>query len=116
MRRPAPDGLSLPEKAGFFRRVYDLVARIPPGRVATYGQIAALLEHPRWARTVGWALHSLPEDLSHLPWHRVLNGQGRISTRPSSAEQRRRLEAEGVRFDPDDRVPLGQFLWDGPEP
>ena len=60
----------------FFERVYAVVQMIPPGKVASYGQIAALLEHPRAARTVGWALHVMP-DGSNAPWHRVVNSQGR---------------------------------------
>lgn len=91
------------------------MAQIPFGKVATYGQIAAILDHPRAARTVGWALHGIPEGLD-LPWHRVVNAQGCVSItcRTHSAdEQRRRLEREGVRFDAQDRIPLRAFLWDG---
>ncbi len=56
-----------------------MVAQIPYGKVATYGQIALYLGHPRAARTVGWALHALPEG-TETPWHRVINSQGRVST------------------------------------
>ena len=100
-----------------FERVYELVKRIPPGRVATYGQIAALLGEPRAARTVGWALHALPADRADVPWHRVINSQGRISTggrHHGAARQRKLLEAEGVRFGPDDRVDLRVYGWDPP--
>lgn len=102
---------------GFFQRVYALVALIPTGKVATYGQIAALLEHPRAARTVGWALQALPEGLE-IPWHRVINARGHISAsgrEHSAAEQRLRLEAEGVRFRRDGSIPFGQHLWEGPQ-
>jgi methylated-DNA-protein-cysteine methyltransferase-like protein len=98
----------------FFEQVYALVRCIPPGRVASYGQIARLLGQPHAARTVGWALRGLPEG-SGVPWHRVVNAAGRISLpNPQGAvEQRRLLEAEGVVFDPGDRVDVDRFGWDG---
>jgi len=102
----------------FYRQVYQLVQQIPPGQVATYGQIAALLGNPRAARAVGWALHRLPDGKSdRVPWHRVINAQGRISTscrEHPACEQRRRLEAEGVRFDAMDRISLGEYRWEPP--
>jgi len=82
----------------FRETVWRLVRRIPRGRVATYGQIAALLGRPRSARAVGGALRRCPAD---LPWHRVVNAQGGISGRErmsSMLTQRIRLEAEGVAF------------------
>jgi methylated-DNA-protein-cysteine methyltransferase-like protein len=85
----------------FFERVYELVEQIPPGRVATYGQVAALLGVPRGARAVGWALRALSGKRTRtVPWHRVLGAGGRITLLGGSgpAEQRRRLRAEGVRF------------------
>jgi methylated-DNA-protein-cysteine methyltransferase-like protein len=85
----------------FFSRVYALVAHIPRGRVATYGQVAALLGNPRGARAVGWALRALaPAAARRVPWHRVVGRGGRVSLgdRPAGLEQRRRLRAEGVRF------------------
>jgi methylated-DNA-protein-cysteine methyltransferase-like protein len=86
--------------AGFFARVYALVRRIPRGRVATYGQVAALVGVPRGARAVGWALRGLGHRHAEVPWHRVVGASGRISLdgRASGLEQRRRLRAEGVRF------------------
>ncbi len=85
---------------GFFERVYALVRRIPRGRVATYGQVAALLGVPRGARAVGWALRGIGAREAGVPWHRVVGHGGRISLdgRPSGVLQRRRLRAEGVRF------------------
>ena len=85
----------------FFERVYDVVAEIPRGKVATYGQVAALLGLPRGARAVGWALRALPASRHNtVPWHRVIGAGGRISPRAGSGPlvQRRRLRSEGVRF------------------
>jgi methylated-DNA-protein-cysteine methyltransferase-like protein len=98
----------------FFGQVYAVVLCIPPGRVATYGQIARMLEQPHAARTVGWAMRALPEG-SGVPWFRVVNAAGRISLRGSEgvAEQRRLLEAEGVSFGHDGRIDLLCFGWDG---
>jgi methylated-DNA-protein-cysteine methyltransferase-like protein len=89
------------DETGFFERVYTLVEQIPLGRVATYGQVAALLGVPRGARAVGWALRALGRRrAATIPWHRVLGAGGRISLRAGNgaAVQRRRLRAEGVRF------------------
>ena len=98
----------------FFERVYALVSCIPSGRVATYGQIARLLDEPHAARTVGWAMRGLATG-SDVPWHRVVSATGRISLRnpKGAAEQRLRLEAEGVIFLPGDRIDLKRFGWDG---
>jgi len=100
----------------FFDQVYRVVAMIPAGRVATYGQIAAYLGNPRAARTVGWALHSIPAGLD-LPWHRVVNSQGRISG-PAGAhrarEQRWLLEEEGVTFDERGSIDLSVYGWKTP--
>ena len=97
--------------AGTHRRIYDVVARIPRGRVATYGQVARLAGLPGHARLVGYAMHALPSDTS-LPWQRVVNAQGGLSTPPGhDAVQRRLLEREGVRFDANGRIPLESFQW-----
>ncbi len=104
----------------FFERVYALVRRIPPGRVASYGQIADLCEHPHAARTVGWALHGMPDELAEpthpqaIPWWRVINVAGRISTtclEHAANLQKQLLEAEGVEFGADDRVDMRRFRW-----
>ena len=80
-------------------RIWQTVALIPEGRVATYGQIAELAGMPRHARLVGRTLRELPRG-SRLPWHRVVNASLKISFRhgASATTQRRRLEAEGVEF------------------
>jgi len=101
--------------SGFFQKIYKIVRRIPSGQVATYGQIAAMLGHPRAARTVGWAMHALPEG-SDVPWHRVINARGRISTSCQEHDanvQRDLLEAEGIVFGPDDRLDLKVYRWPG---
>jgi methylated-DNA-protein-cysteine methyltransferase-like protein len=94
-------------------RIYTIVAMIPSGSVATYGQIAQLAGLGRQARQVGYALAALDVD-SALPWHRVVNARGEISQRArAGAEQRQRslLEQEGVRFDDRGRISLGEFGW-----
>ncbi len=95
-----------------YQRAYRVVAEIPFGRVATYGQVAALSGLGRRARLVGYALHHSPGHLT-LPWHRVINAQGRISFPPNSeayGRQRALLEAEGVVF-VRDRVDLACYRW-----
>ncbi len=101
---------------GFIQRVYDMVAQIPYGKVATYGQIALYLGYPRAARTVGWALHALPEG-TEIPWHRVINSQGRVSTScltHSADLQRAMLEEEGILFDGREFLDLALYRWEGP--
>ncbi|MBN1178700.1 MAG: MGMT family protein [Anaerolineae bacterium] len=97
---------------GFFDRVYHIVCQIPPGRVASFGTIARMLGRPRAARTVVWALHSLPEG-SDVPWHRVINSRGKIGAAgraPWADLQRALLEDEGVVFE-DDTVDWERFGW-----
>ncbi|MCB1845489.1 MAG: MGMT family protein, partial [Halioglobus sp.] len=86
---------------------------IPAGNVATYGDVARLAGTPGAARHVGAVLHALPAD-SGLPWHRVVNAQGRLSLRPGTAAgrlQKTRLEAEGVLFSVNGRISLQRFRW-----
>jgi methylated-DNA-protein-cysteine methyltransferase related protein len=100
----------------FYAAVYRLVAQIPHGRVATYGQVARWLGHPSAARAVGYALHALPTG-SEIPWQRVINAAGRVSSRCDrhyEGIQRALLEAEGVTFDLDGNVDLQRFGWSGP--
>lgn len=98
---------------GFFARVYSLVARIPRGRVATYGQIARILGAPRSARIVGWAMHDSPEGAG-IPCHRVIQHGGTCSPNfrvGDPGAQRRLLEKEGVGFLLDGRVDLEAHQW-----
>jgi methylated-DNA-protein-cysteine methyltransferase-like protein len=98
-----------------YEDVYRVVAAIPRGRVATYGQVARLAGIPRLARSVGYALSAL-DSSSSLPWHRVVNAEGKISARGGNhgAEdtQRIRLEREGVIFDVQGHLNLTEVQWD----
>ncbi len=105
MRRDVPAGR-------FDRAVFALVRRVPPGRVVTYGQVAALLGAPRAARAVGYAMARCPPG---VPWYRVINARGGISLRAnvgSMVNQQLLLEAEGVRFGRG-RVDLCRYRWRG---
>ena len=93
--------------------IYSMVAEIPTGKVATYGQIAELVGRPRSARQVGYALAATPDDLE-IPWHRVVNTRGEISPRSQPGYddmQRILLEREGVAFDAHGRISLARFQW-----
>ena len=100
-------------------KIYAVIRRIPSGKVATYGQVAALAGLPRRARLVGQALRSTPEGLS-LPWQRVINAGGQISARGGigweEGLQRHLLEEEGVVFDQRGRIDLERFGWDPDAP
>ncbi len=101
-----------------YERVYMVVAAIPRGRVATYGQVAAVAGLPGRARLVGRLLGELPER-HPAPWYRVVGAGGRISARgdgESEQEQRLLLEDEGVEFTASGRIDLARFGWDGGEP
>jgi methylated-DNA-protein-cysteine methyltransferase related protein len=96
-----------------YTHIYAIVKKVPKGKVATYGQIAALAGIPRHARQVGYALHALSAG-ADIPWHRVINAKGEVSPRTWSENhllQRILLEAEGVEFDSNGRVSLTQFGW-----
>ncbi len=99
-------------RPGFHARVYAVVRQVPDGRVTTYGDVATVLGSPRVARHVGWALAALSDD--SVPWHRVINAQGRLSYRGDTERgelQRTLLEAEGVVFDARERVDLRALRW-----
>jgi len=101
----------VPAPKSSHHRIYLVVARIPRGRVATYGQVARLAGLPGQARLVGYALHATPAG-TFIPWQRVVNAQGAISTIPKHGpRQRLLLEREGVRFNARGRVPLASFQW-----
>lgn len=99
----------------YFKRVYEIVARIPEGKVATYGQIAALLGDRCNARVVGWAMKAAPYELK-LPCHRVVNRLGEMSPEyvfGSKQLQKDILEAEGITFKKDGCIDMKKHLWDG---
>lgn len=110
------------DKAKFNSEVWTVVKQIPSGKVATYGQIASMVKKPEnvednsfrafGPRWVGTAMATCTED---VPWHRVVNSQGRISIRgEGTTVQRERLESEGVKFDEQGRINLKVFQWQVP--
>ncbi len=117
---PGGDG-TIPIPARFPEQVYAIVRVIPPGRVMTYGRIAGLIPPPGdvdvagyervRARWVGYALAACSDD---IPWHRVVNAQGRISPRPGLGphEQRALLGDEGVKFSENGNLDLGRYGWE----
>ena len=112
---------SPPNQQAYYEQVWDLVRKIPRGKVASYGQIALLIPppagvdfdsykafSPRW---VGGAMAACPDD---VPWQRVINSQGKISVRPGAERQRTLLEDEGVIF-AKDKVDMKKYGWKGPD-
>lgn len=114
---------SPPDRNQFNARVWEVVRQIPPGKVTTYGKVAAMIPPPEgmtprdyeaWApRWVGGAMAACPDD---VPWQRVVNSQGKISLRRGGGHLRQRelLEAEGVKFDQKERIDLDRYGWSGP--
>ena len=94
----------------FFEQVYEIVAKIPYGRVVSYGQIARTLGSPRAARTVGWALSVCPDA---LPWQRVVKADGTIAGGGFAELRRAMLIEEGVPFLLDGRVDMSACEWCG---
>ncbi len=100
-----------------YEKVYALARLVPPGRVATYGQIADYIAGVT-PRMVGYALFALPEG-TDVPWQRVINAKGEVSPRAGetgSGPQRELLEAEGVAFDGRGWIELKRYRWAGPDP
>ena len=98
-----------------FEKIYEVVKQIPYGQVATYGQVAAIAGNKRWARVVGYALHANP-DPDHIPCHRVVNKEGRVSAACSFGGGNRQVEllkAEGVRV-VDGNVDMAHYQWERP--
>ena len=95
-----------------FELIYDVVKQIPKGKVATYGQVAALAGNKNWSRVVGYALHANP-DPEHIPCHRVVNRMGEVSKAfvfGGENQQIALLENEGVKLD-GNRVDLEKYRW-----
>lgn len=107
-KRAAPDA-----GTSSYERIWRVAARIPRGRVTTYGQLAELAGLPQAARQAGYAMHALPSG-SRVPWQRVVNARGEVSPRSDPAGelvQRVLLEREGVRFDARGRIDLATYGW-----
>ena len=95
----------------FSQRILSIIAAVPVGQVATYGQIAAMAGQPRAARQVARLLHSC-SDKYNLPWHRIINARGRISmTGVSGHRQQQKLRAEGIEIIAGNRIDLTVFQW-----
>ena len=119
----APQYSSPANRNAYHELVWELVRKIPEGKVSTYGRLAAFLPSPegmsdrayqvRGPRMVGGAMAACPAD---VPWQRVINAQGKVSQRKGEGEEQQRnlLEAEGVVFDQQERVDLSVFGWEGP--
>ncbi|OED40787.1 hypothetical protein AB833_11035 [Chromatiales bacterium (ex Bugula neritina AB1)] len=109
--------LRSPARQHYFEQVWVYVRNVPFGKVVTYGQIARALpgsidpaledQGISDSQLVGIAMAACPED---VPWHRVINAQGRVSTRPDSNQQEALLEAEGIRFH-HGRLSLDEYQW-----
>lgn len=96
-----------------FEKIYDVVSRIPKGKVATYGLVARMAGNPRWSRVVGYALHNNPAP-GVIPCHRVVNREGKVAEGfafGGSAIQRKMLEDEGIVFEADSHIDLEKYLW-----
>ncbi|MGE5653664.1 MAG: MGMT family protein [Bacillota bacterium] len=98
---------------GLFRDICAVVAQIPRGSVATYGQIAAMVGRPRAARAVAWALHTSSDP--SLPCHRVVARTGQLAPDHvfgGQELQRQRLEEEGIAFLADGTIRMDRHLWE----
>ncbi len=105
-----------------YAQVYEIVSRIPPGKVLTYGLISNLLSGRLSAQGVGWAMQALgrqrgagASNAEGVPWHRVVNSRGQLSTHKNATIppglQQHLLEREGVEFDSEERLDLCRYLW-----
>ncbi len=103
-----------------YERIDAVVCQIPYGRVATYGQIAELVNLPGKARLVGYALYRVDRHTSTIPWHRVINAKGEVSfsslRQGSDHIQHHLLTTEGIQFDPQGRINLHLYQWRAPLP
>lgn len=112
MKQPGSRQAKAPKTNPAYERIWAVVRKIPRGCVATYGQVAQEAGFKKQPRLAGYALFNTPPG-SMLPWQRVINAQGKISFAPGSApyrEQKKRLEAEGVKFF-GGKVDLARYRW-----
>lgn len=111
MKTEIPNGQNI----SFYSRVYQIVSKIPKGKVTTYGEIATLLDSPRAARAVGYALNSLKKgNVNAVPWQRVINAKGEISFKGDTFRanlQRKLLEEEGIEFNIVGQINFNYFGW-----
>ena len=109
---PSKPGQSDEQTNRFTDRVKRLIKKVPRGKVATYGQIAAMAGNPRAARQVVRVLHACSEK-DKLPWHRIVNSKGGISLKPGQGYelQKAMLRNEGIKFKENDLIDLGRYLW-----
>lgn len=112
--------MSTPQSQPLYQAFYTVTRWIPLGKVATYGQVARWAGYPGYARQVGYALFRLADSRDpDVPWQRVVNAQGRISTSPlrygSDDLQRVLLESEGIPFNAQGQIDLSVYGWTGPE-
>ncbi|MBD2114636.1 MULTISPECIES: MGMT family protein [Cyanophyceae] len=102
-----------------YERIYAVVRQIPPGQVATYGQVAELAGLIGKPRLVGYALYRVDMTTDDVPWQRVINAKGEVSESPlrhgSDYLQRAMLEDEGIEFDHRGRIDLGKYKWRPPD-
>ena len=111
MVKDSPVEMPGPPRVSRYQLIWRVVRRVPYGRVATYGQIARIAGFDGLARQVGYALHAMPRN-SDIPWHRIINSQGRISlSGPTARLQQKLLQSEGIRFLPSGKVDLKKFQW-----
>ena len=113
VRKPAQPARkkTAPAEDAPFAAVQAWVRKVPKGRVVTYGQLSKLVDRRLTPLGVGWAIRAAAE--GEIPWHRVVNAQGRVSTDGEHPGlQRAMLESEGVRFGPDENVDLARFGYD----
>ncbi len=95
----------------FSEQIYSQLANIPAGKVSTYGDIARAIGYSGYARQVGKCLSQLPSDTT-LPWHRVINGQGKLSLiGERGAQQKARLTAENIEINDNGRINLRRYRW-----
>jgi methylated-DNA-protein-cysteine methyltransferase-like protein len=97
----------------FTQDVIKIIQQIPVGKVLTYGKIAKLAGNPRAARQVSWLLHSSTKKYN-LPWHRVINSQGKIALKSEDGKdyQQILLEKEGIEFVEKNKLDLKKYLWE----
>ena len=102
-----------------YEQVYAVVRRIPKGKVLTYGLVSHMVNERLSAQGVGWALQALAsaskKRATPVPWHRVINSLGGVSTHKNPnippGLQRALLEREGIKFDEEETIDLDSYLW-----